>query len=43
VYGDPTVASAETGRLIFESMVANIAGFLREYARHGDSNENGKV
>ncbi len=34
IYGDPTVASAETGRLIFESMVANVAGFMREYARH---------
>jgi creatinine amidohydrolase len=34
VYGDPTVASAETGRLMFESMVANVAGFLREYAAH---------
>jgi len=32
VYGDPTCASAETGRLIFESLVANVAGFLREYA-----------
>jgi creatinine amidohydrolase len=41
VYGDPTVASAETGRLIFESMVANVAGFLREYGRHG--NESGKL
>ena len=34
IYGDPTVASAETGRLIFESMVENIAGFLKEYAAH---------
>jgi creatinine amidohydrolase len=41
IYGDPTVASAETGRLIFESMVANVAGFLREYGRHG--NESGKL
>ncbi|MBM3499059.1 MAG: creatininase family protein [Armatimonadetes bacterium] len=37
VYGEPTLATAETGRLIFESMVGNVAGFLQEYGRH----ENG--
>jgi creatinine amidohydrolase len=37
-YGDATCATAETGRLIFESMVENIAGFLREYG-----NESGKT
>jgi len=35
IYGDPTVASAETGKAVFEGMVANVAGFLREYAAHG--------
>lgn len=34
IYGDPTVASAATGKLIFESLVANVANFLREYAGH---------
>jgi len=35
VYGEPALATAETGRLIFESMVANTASFLREYGRRG--------
>ena len=35
IYGDPTCATAETGKVIFESMVENVAGFLREYAGHG--------
>jgi creatinine amidohydrolase len=39
IYGDPTCATAETGKAIFESMVANIAGFLREYARMGATTE----
>jgi creatinine amidohydrolase len=34
IYGDPTCATAETGKLIFEALVANVAGFLREYAQH---------
>ena len=33
IYGDPTVASAETGQLIFVEAVANLVGFCREY--HG--------
>ncbi|MGQ9732249.1 MAG: creatininase family protein [Candidatus Zipacnadales bacterium] len=37
IYGDPTCATAETGRLIFESVVANVAGFLKEYGTHGNS------
>jgi creatinine amidohydrolase len=32
-YGDPTVATAELGRLLFEKMVAETAGFIRYY--HG--------
>lgn len=31
VYGDPTVASAETGRIIMDAAVANGARFLREF------------
>jgi creatinine amidohydrolase/Fe(II)-dependent formamide hydrolase-like protein len=31
IYGDPTVASAETGELIFNEAVANLVGFCREY------------
>jgi creatinine amidohydrolase len=34
IYGDPTCATAETGKRIFEALVANVAGFLREYAAH---------
>lgn len=35
IYGDPTCATAGTGKRIFEALVANVAGFLREYAAHG--------
>lgn len=31
IYGDPTVASAETGELIFHEAVANLVSFCREY------------
>ncbi len=34
VYGDPTVATAETGKALFEEMVKNCEDFLREYYRH---------
>jgi creatinine amidohydrolase/Fe(II)-dependent formamide hydrolase-like protein len=33
VYGDPTVATAEFGKLLFDKMVAETARFLRYY--HG--------
>jgi creatinine amidohydrolase len=33
-YGDPTVATAETGRLLFEEIVKNHLEFLREYYSH---------
>jgi len=31
IYGDPTVASADTGRVVFEAIVANTARFVREF------------
>lgn len=31
VYGDPTVASAETGRIVLEATVRKLAEFVREY------------
>jgi creatinine amidohydrolase len=31
IYGDPTVADAEFGRLVFEEAVKNLEGFCREY------------
>jgi creatinine amidohydrolase len=34
-YGDPTVATAETGKLIMDAAVANGARFLREYCSNG--------
>jgi creatinine amidohydrolase len=34
VYGDPTVASAETGKIIMDAAAANGARFLREYWSH---------
>ncbi len=34
VYGDPTAATAETGRALFEEIVRNYADFLREFYRH---------
>lgn len=37
VYGDPTVATAETGRALFEEIVRNYKAFLREYYAHGTS------
>ena len=33
VYGDPTVATADFGKLLFEKMVAETVRFLRHY--HG--------
>ena len=37
VYGDPTAATAETGRALFEEIVKNYKEFLREYYAHGGS------
>ena len=34
-YGDPTAATAETGRALFEAIVSELAEFLREYYSHG--------
>ena len=34
VYGDPTAATAETGKALFEAMVKNCQEFLREYYHH---------
>jgi len=34
VYGDPTVATAETGRLLFDEIVKNYKEFLREFYAH---------
>jgi len=34
VYGDPTVASKETGRQILEAIVEKTVRFLREFAQH---------
>jgi len=31
VYGDPTPATAETGRILFEAIVSGCADFMREY------------
>ncbi len=31
IYGDPTCATEEFGRILFESMVSNLAAFAREY------------
>ena len=36
IYGDPTCATAETGKRIFDELVRNVAAFLREYATHGE-------
>ena len=33
-YGDPTVATAETGKALFDEMVKNHVDFLREYYSH---------
>jgi creatinine amidohydrolase len=33
-YGDPTVASAETGKIIMDAAVANGVRFLKEYYNH---------
>jgi creatinine amidohydrolase len=33
-YGDPTAATAETGRVLFEEIVRNYVEFLREYYAH---------
>ncbi|MFQ6099529.1 MAG: creatininase family protein [Armatimonadota bacterium] len=41
VYGDPTVASAETGKVVFEAAVEQCARFLREYyAKHTTDEEH---
>jgi creatinine amidohydrolase/Fe(II)-dependent formamide hydrolase-like protein len=34
VYGDPTVATAETGQALFTEIVKNYTAFLREYYAH---------
>jgi creatinine amidohydrolase len=34
VYGDPTAATSETGKALFEEMVKNCQAFLREYYQH---------
>ncbi len=34
VYGDPTAATAETGKALFDEMVKNCQEFLREYYHH---------
>lgn len=34
VYGDPTAATAETGKALFEEIVRNYKDFLREYYAH---------
>jgi creatinine amidohydrolase len=34
VYGDPTAATAETGKALFEEIVRNYKDFAREYYRH---------
>lgn len=34
VYGDPTVATAETGRLLFEEIIKNYSEFIPEYYSH---------
>jgi len=31
IYGDPTCATAEFGRMVFEAMVGNLVAFAREY------------
>ena len=33
-YGDPTVASADAGRILFDTMVDRLATFARQYYRH---------
>jgi creatinine amidohydrolase len=35
VYGDPTVATAETGEALFDEIVATHVAFLREFYAHG--------
>jgi creatinine amidohydrolase len=37
VYGDPTAATAETGKALFGEIVENYKEFLREYYAHGIS------
>ena len=37
VYGDPTAATAKTGKALFDEIVRNYAAFLREYCAHGAS------
>ena len=34
VYGDPTVATAETGMALFDEIVRNYRDFLREFYAH---------
>jgi len=36
IYGDPTVATAEMGRRVFEAMVGEYVAFIREFAKHGN-------
>jgi creatinine amidohydrolase len=37
VYGDPTAATAETGKTLFEEIVRNYTAFLREFYGHDTS------
>lgn len=37
VYGDPTAATADTGKALFEAIVNNYKAFLREYYAHDPS------
>lgn len=39
VYGDPTAASAETGRLLFKEIRRNYYDFLKEYYKHNQSQQ----
>ena len=36
IYGDPTVASAETGRRLWEKIIERTAAFVEELWRHGE-------
>jgi creatinine amidohydrolase len=36
VYGDPTAATPETGRALFEDIIDNYVAFLREFYTHND-------
>jgi creatinine amidohydrolase len=34
VYGDPTAATAETGKALFDAIIENYIDFIREYYAH---------